>query len=171
MYQSHKGWTSNYVFTTYESTMVYVSIPQGVDVKLSADSGIIMIAPDVSIPQGVDVKRFSPITRYQQRISCINPTRGGRQTETIFSNQSYCSCINPTRGGRQTCYISVNVAVSIVLCINPTRGGRQTCGYMDAAAGVKMYQSHKGWTSNYQWQLASEQHRSINPTRGGRQTR
>src|SRR5659263_458269 len=100
--------------------------------------------------------------------------------------------INPTRGGRQTQVRSL----FLMICrgINPTRGGRQTGTDFLLKARFKMYQSHKGWTSNgksikehledaevsipqgvdVKLQMVNIPHligQCINPTRGGRQTR
>ncbi len=101
-YQSHKGWTSNDIGFQNSANHAFVSIPQGVDVKLRRE-GRTENTERVSIPQGVDVKPFLELC----------------------------------------CLLSY-------LCINPTRGGRQTLGIQTTAAGMQLYQSHKGWTSNLQ---------------------
>src|SRR5659263_422478 len=82
-----------------------------------------------------------------QPFSGINPTRGGRQTCNPCWWMGADQSINPTRGGRQT---QVR-ALFLMICpgINPTRGGRQTGTDFPLKARFKMYQSHKGWTSNY----------------------
>ena len=146
-YQSHKGWTSNGVCQIWFNRYW------------------IGINPTRGGRQTCMLSSFNPV------MGCgINPTRGGRQTclpdmvQSILdryqshkgwtSNQpyqlvgTYGISINPTRGGRQT--VERCSYIFIWNRINPTRGGRQTIGQSPFTVSQKMYQSHKGWTSNFE---------------------
>src|SRR5659263_419522 len=144
MYQSHKGWTSNSDNTIGR----YVAMEYQSHKGWTSNSTTVVIM-------------------------CINPTRGGRQTQYRHSSRSRPGSINPTRGGRQTSmwiYSSVagavyqshkgwtsNLDVIVVKkpepSINPTRGGRQTLLLNYPILHFIMYQSHKGWTSNWGWHV------------------
>ena len=122
----------------------------------------------VSIPQGVDVKRwyYSGLFRW---CMCINPTRGGRQTRRKSlmrpNNHSYQSHKGWTSNSICSSSLLFVMLVSIPQGvdvkpvintfidmasqgINPTRGGRQTFCAVPRPPRIKLYQSHKGWTSN-----------------------
>src|SRR5659263_252015 len=144
-----------------------VSIPQGVDVK-HYNANILHWQSSVSIPQGVDVKHSTGIVlEVVPEVSIPQGVDVKRRCGSIRVLQG--RCINPTRGGRQTLLLNYPILHFI------------------------MYQSHKGWTSNWGWHVNCSRNghvsipqgvdvklwwlrnryrgrRCINPTRGGRQT-
>src|SRR5660397_113885 len=123
-YQSHKGWTSNNINDlSWDELTNRINPTRGGRQTLYLQLCIYSLY-FVSIPQGVDVKRLNSKV-LKEEIGCINPTRGGRQTQYRHSPRS--------RPGS----------------INPTRGGRQTSMWIYSSVAGAVYQSHKGWTSNF----------------------
>ena len=100
-YQSHKGWTSNMVLHMLLHARFHCINPTRGGRQTVYKNKLLETLMLVSIPQGVDVK-LPFLVGNDNDLYCINPTRGGRQTVSWAPACSSSWCINPTRGGRQT---------------------------------------------------------------------
>src|SRR5659263_449369 len=166
MYQSHKGWTSNFISTTLylfivfrinptrggRQTPEFKSIERGLRMYQSHKGWTSnMIMQIYYIGNQVYQSHHGWTSNWGWHVNCSRNCHvsipQGVDVKLWWLRNRYRGrrCINPTRGGRQTTLHKRNGSPSQV---SIPQGVDVKLSLCDLIVYYRQYQSHKGWTSN-----------------------